>query len=118
VKIPTKFKSVKWTVDESSVLSAALSASIKGKIAFGPRAGQNVRFIGEGFGFQEGALCKVLKIMSPEMDLPVMASHQLDTEFCADGGLVNERRETRMRSIRIPRGTISVKRKQGVSKPQ
>jgi len=31
--------------------------------------------------------------MSPEMDFPVMASHQLDTEFCADGGLVNERRE-------------------------
>jgi len=27
------------------------------------------------------------------MSLPVMASHQLDTEFCADGGLVNERRE-------------------------
>jgi hypothetical protein len=38
---------------ESSALSAALSASIKGKIAFGPRAGKNVRFIGEGFGFQE-----------------------------------------------------------------
>ncbi len=53
MKIPTKFKSVKWTVDESSVLSAALAASIKGKIAFSPRAGQNVRFIGEGFGFQE-----------------------------------------------------------------
>jgi hypothetical protein len=93
-------------------------ASIAGKIAFGPNAGNYVTKIGSGFGYGEGALCKVLKIMSPEMDLPVMASHQLDTEFCADGGLVNERRETRMRSIRIPRGTISVKRKQGVSKPQ
>jgi hypothetical protein len=41
--------------DESLVLSAALAASIKGKIAFGPRAGKNVRFIGEGFGFQEEA---------------------------------------------------------------
>jgi hypothetical protein len=30
--------------DEGSAISAALSASIKGKIAFGPRAGQNVRF--------------------------------------------------------------------------
>lgn len=38
---------------DNAAISAALGASVQSKIAFGPRAGQFVRKIGKGFGFEE-----------------------------------------------------------------
>ncbi len=43
-------------------LADATSASIQNRIAFGPNAGKYVRKVGSGFGYLEGALCKVRKI--------------------------------------------------------
>lgn len=40
---------------ENAAITAALGASVQSKIAFGPRAGQYVRKIGKGFGFDEEA---------------------------------------------------------------
>ena len=40
---------------DNAAISAALGASVLSKIAFGPRAGQFVRKIGKGFGFEEEA---------------------------------------------------------------
>ena len=40
---------------ENAAISAALGASVQSKIAFSPRAGQYVRKIGKGFGFDEEA---------------------------------------------------------------
>lgn len=37
----------------NDALTAALSASVQGRIAFGPRTGEKVRSIGKGFGYQE-----------------------------------------------------------------
>ena len=39
--------------EENSVITAALQASIKGRIAFGERAGEYVRYLGSGLGFME-----------------------------------------------------------------
>jgi len=39
----------------NAAITAALGASVLSKIAFGPRAGQYVRKIGKGFGFEEEA---------------------------------------------------------------
>ena len=38
---------------DNAAITAALGASVQSKIAFGPRAGQYVRKIGKGFGFEE-----------------------------------------------------------------
>jgi len=38
---------------DNDAIAAALGASVQSKIAFGPRAGQYVRKIGKGFGFEE-----------------------------------------------------------------
>jgi hypothetical protein len=47
--------------EENTVLSAAMSASITNKIAFGERAGQSVRKIGKSFGLEgEGAVANGL----------------------------------------------------------
>ena len=40
---------------DNAAITAALGASVQSKIAFGPRAGQFVRKIGKGFGFEEEA---------------------------------------------------------------
>jgi len=40
---------------DNAAITAALGASVQSKIAFGPRAGQLVRKIGKGFGFEEEA---------------------------------------------------------------
>ena len=40
---------------ENAAITAALGASVQSRIAFGPRAGQYVRKIGKGFGFDEEA---------------------------------------------------------------
>jgi hypothetical protein len=40
---------------DNAAITAALGASVRSKIAFGPRAGQFVRKIGKGFGFEEEA---------------------------------------------------------------
>jgi hypothetical protein len=47
---------------DNDAITAALGASVQSKIAFGPRAGQFVRKIGKGFGFEEEApLVKSMK---------------------------------------------------------
>ena len=38
---------------DNAAITAALGASVQSKIAFGPRAGQYVRKIGKGFGYEE-----------------------------------------------------------------
>ena len=38
---------------DNAAITAALGASVQSKIAFGPRAGQFVRKIGKGFGYEE-----------------------------------------------------------------
>ncbi|MCX6107602.1 MAG: transposase [Proteobacteria bacterium] len=93
---------MKGRLDHES-LTAALAASISGKIAFGPNAGKYVRKIGGGFGYEgEGPLAKSQRCYSVN-GFSLHANTAINThardrlykliEYIARGPLSNERLE-------------------------
>ena len=100
---------------DHEALAAASSASIAGKIAFGPNAGRHVTKVGSGFGYYEetplakGRLCYSVNGFSLHCNTAVN-THSRDSlrnlvEYMARGPLSNERLEV------LPDGKVKLKLK-------
>ena len=100
---------------DHEALASASSASIAGKIAFGPNAGRHVTKVGSGFGYYEetplakGRLCYSVNGFSLHCNTAVN-THSRDSlrnlvEYMARGPLSNERLEL------LPDGKVKLKLK-------